>query len=267
MTPDIDAVSTIIREVAAADILPRFRSLSRTDIREKGPGDLVTVADEAAERHLTARLLDLMPGSLVIGEEATAADPGVLDRIRAPEPVWIIDPIDGTANFVAGEPQFACMVALARGGRTIAAWILDPVAGRMLTAAEGEGAWLDGARCRVRDPASPEAMRGAIGSRYFQKRVRDQLETRIPRIGSVISLRCAGQEYFRLLAGDTHFSVYRRIMPWDHAAGTLMHAEAGGYAAKLDGSPYAPTDREGGLLLAPDAAGWVALQTLLFGNA
>lgn len=266
MIPDIEAVSAIIREVAAAEIMPRFRRLEGRDVREKGPGDLVTIADEATERALTRRLVDLLPGSVVIGEEAAAADPGILSRIQDSDPVWIIDPVDGTANFVAGRPQFACMVALARDGRTLAGWIHDPVTDRMAVGSLGEGAWIDGRRCRAAAPSAPEAMTGAVSTRFFEKRVREHLEARIPRLGGAFSLQCAGQEYLRLIAGETHFSLYRRIMPWDHAAGALMHAEAGGYAAKLDGGGYAPTELDGGLLLAPDRSGWTALRDLLFGD-
>ncbi len=266
MVPDIDAVSAIVREVAAAEIMPRFRTLAGGDVREKGPGDLVTIADEAAELALSRQLMALLPGSTVIGEEAAAADSGVLGRLQDSAPVWIIDPVDGTANFVAGKPQFACMVALVRDGRTLAGWIHDPVTGRMAVGSLGEGAWLDGYRCRAAAPADPSEMTGNIGSRFFEKRVREHMEARIPRLGGAVSLQCAGQEYMRLIAGEAHFSLYRRIMPWDHAAGALMHAEAGGYCAKLDGGGYAPTELDGGLLLAPDRASWTALRDLLFGD-
>src|SRR5690349_21342761 len=113
MLPDIDRVSAIIREVAEAEILPRFRRLQQSDIREKGPGDLVTVADEVAERRLTERLRDLVPNSLVLGEEAVAADQRVLGRIFEEDPVWIIDPVDGTSNFASGKPAFGVIVAYA----------------------------------------------------------------------------------------------------------------------------------------------------------
>lgn len=117
---EISEVEAIIREVARTEILPRFGRLTAADISEKNPGDLVTVADRAAEEALTRRLTGLLPGSLVVGEEAVAGDPGVLARLAGPEPVWIIDPIDGTHNYATDNPRFTTLVALAQGGRLLA---------------------------------------------------------------------------------------------------------------------------------------------------
>src|SRR5437879_2711858 len=108
---DLERVTGLIEETAALEILPRFRKLAAGDIREKEPGDLVTVADEAAEARLTPLLTALLPGSLVLGEEAAAADPKLLNRLLGDHPVWVIDPVDGTGNFAAGRPAFAVMVA------------------------------------------------------------------------------------------------------------------------------------------------------------
>lgn len=267
MLPDIDRVSAIISEAAEAEILPRFRHLDSADIREKGPGDLVTVADEAMEKHLTERLTRLVPGSVVIGEEAVAADSRVLGRVFEDSPAWIVDPVDGTSNFASGKPVFGVIVAFVRNGETLAGWIHDPCGGRTATAVRGEGAWLDGTRLRVAPPAPIPQMRGAMSVRFFERAVRDHLERQVSQLGEAFSLHCAAHEYLTLLSGSSHFSLYRKIMPWDHAAGVLMHAEGGGYHAKLDGGRYAPTEHSGGLLLAPDRESWVALRDLLFGTS
>ncbi|GAA2751583.1 hypothetical protein GCM10010440_64410 [Kitasatospora cinereorecta] len=102
---DVSEVDRIVREVAEQEIVSRFGRLVAGEIAEKAPGDLVTVADRAAEEALTARLTALLPGSAVVGEEAVSADPGVLKALDGPDPVWIVDPIDGTHNFVAGNPR------------------------------------------------------------------------------------------------------------------------------------------------------------------
>jgi len=120
----VSRVAEIIREVSATEILPRFGRLEDGEIVEKGPGDLVTVADRASERELTARLRDLLPGSRVVGEEAVFEDPGVLDALDGPDPVWIIDPIDGTDNYANANARFTVLVALARGGELQASWNL-----------------------------------------------------------------------------------------------------------------------------------------------
>lgn len=264
---NIEAVEAIIAEVARQEIVPRFRRLSGGDVRSKKPGDLVTVADEAAERALDARLRDLLPGSTVVGEEAVAADPTVLDRLAGDAPAWVIDPVDGTANFAAGLPLFAVMVSLVAGGHAVAAWIHDPLTGATAMAERGAGAWSSGERLRVARPDEPAAMSGAVSFRYGRRPLVRKIAGRTDRVGSVFQLRCAGQEYLALVRGQSHFSLYHRLLPWDHAAGQLIHAEAGGYSARLDGSTYLPTTIDGGLLLAPDRAAWETVHRILVGAA
>ncbi|HTH97586.1 MAG TPA: inositol monophosphatase family protein, partial [Stellaceae bacterium] len=134
---DIQAVSAAIKEVAAEKIMPRFDNLAADDIREKAPGDLVTIADIETEQSLIPRL-KAVADRVVIGEESTAKDPSLLQRTASRhEDFWILDPVDGTSNFAAGMPLFAVMVAYARAGRIVAAWIYDPVSGRMTTAEAG----------------------------------------------------------------------------------------------------------------------------------
>src|SRR5260370_28988248 len=110
MPVDSEKVRRLIAEVADAEVMPRFEKLETGDISEKSPGDFVTIADVASERRLTPALRDLLPGSLVVGEEAVAADPAVLDLLAGDDPVWGVDPVDGTANFAARTPIFAIMV-------------------------------------------------------------------------------------------------------------------------------------------------------------
>src|SRR5262245_59618633 len=129
--------------------MPRFGKLEPGDVSSKAPGDPVTVADREAESALTAGLTALRPGSAVVGEEAVASDPSLLDRLRLPGEVWVVDPIDGTANFVGGREPFAILVALVRDAVTAASWILDPVTGTIAVAERGAGAYLGGERVRT----------------------------------------------------------------------------------------------------------------------
>jgi fructose-1,6-bisphosphatase/inositol monophosphatase family enzyme len=268
MRPDIDRVTHLIEEAAALEIMPRFQRLAAGDIREKAPGDVVTIADEAVEARLSPLLTGLLPGSLVLGEEAAAADPTLLNHLLGDKAVWIIDPVDGTANFAEGRPAFALIVALVAGGRIEAGWIHDPVAGRMATAVAGEGAWLGGQRLRV--AAAPEAigdMAGVLLSGYFGSReLGRKVEARRRRVRALRSVRSAGLEYLRLVAGEMHFALFTKLMPWDHAAGILLHNEAGGHARYLDGGAYEPAAiARSGLLLAPDPESWQRLHATLLG--
>ena len=98
---DMSEVDRLVRLVAEREIIPRFGHLRSADIKEKAPGDLVTVADQAAEIALGEGLTAILPGSVVVGEEAVSANPDVLKRLDDDAPVWIVDAIDGTHNFVA----------------------------------------------------------------------------------------------------------------------------------------------------------------------
>jgi fructose-1,6-bisphosphatase/inositol monophosphatase family enzyme len=257
MLPDSDKVARLIAEIAAEEVMPYFEKLGHDDIREKKPGDLVTIADVAAERRLTPLLSDLLPGSRVVGEEAVAADPGVLDALAGTAPVWLVDPIDGTANFAAGTPIFAVMVALVREGQTVMGWIHEPVTRRTASAVLGEGAWRDGQRLRI------AAATGLPPRRLGNHRLVRRLDGRSDLVDEVFEFRCAGHEYVMLASGAAQFALYNRLLPWDHAPGHLLHREAGGFSARLDGSPYTPRDATPGLLLAPDAESWKTLREAL----
>ncbi|HUW79773.1 MAG TPA: inositol monophosphatase family protein [Acidocella sp.] len=266
MTEDeITAVIALLRDVAAVEIMPRFRRLGAGDVRTKsGPLDPVTVADEAAERALDAGLRALFPGDDVLGEEAVSADMSLLQRLRAPGRVWIIDPIDGTANYAAELPLFGVMAALVEDDKILAGFIHDPVGDDTAVAIAGGGAWMvgqDGTRRRLRvaKPVPVNQMVGSISWRYMEEPLRSQVLHRLDLLASVTDYRCAAHQYRMLAAGHCHAQMFRKLMPWDHAAGFLLHQEAGGYARHFDGSEYVPSTVEGGLLLTPDAASWEEL--------
>ena len=261
---DIEAVIALLRAVAQTEIMPRFRKLGAADVRTKsGPLDPVTVADEAAERALTAGFKKLFPGDDVLGEEATAADPDLLQRLQAPGRVWVIDPIDGTANYAAELPLFGVMAALVEADKVLAGFIYDPLGDDTAMALAGGGAWMvtnDGTRRRLRvsAPVPVGEMVGSLSWRYFIEPLRSHVLSRLDRLAAVTEFRCAAHQYRMLAAGHCHVQMFRKLMPWDHAAGVLLHREAGGYGRHFDGSEYAPSNIAGGLLLTPDAQSWEA---------
>ncbi|MDJ0942128.1 MAG: inositol monophosphatase [Kiloniellales bacterium] len=269
MTVSIEEVTRVLLETAAEEVLPRFRSLDEEDKRIKAGGEVVTVADEAAERRLTQRLRALLPGSLVVGEEAAAADPEVFANLARDEAVWLIDPIDGTTNFAEGVPVFAMMLALVERGEICAAWIHDVPGERTGVAERGSGSWIEGHRLQVAAAAALGEMTGTLHAGQFGgSELRERIRAKRGKLGAIRSLRCAGAEYLRLAAGEMHYSLFTKLMPWDHAPGVLLHAEAGGYAWTAEDRPYSPRRRESrGLLLAPDEASWRLLHEELYGDA
>lgn len=249
---DTARVTAIIRETAQAEILPRYRTLEKHQIREKGPGNLVTEADVEAERVLTRRLSELLPGAAVVGEEAVANDAAILQVLDGDGPVWIIDPVDGTNNFAQHRPIFGVIVALVQERRTIAGWIHEPLHDRTATVEAGQGAWLDGERLRVAAAVPLDEMTGSLGHR------RNALLA--SRVRSVSRAGCVAHDYINLAAGRLHFAHYTRLAPWDHAAGVLLVQEAGGYVAMMDGTPYRPVAGGSGVLLAPNEETWRRLR-------
>jgi fructose-1,6-bisphosphatase/inositol monophosphatase family enzyme len=253
--PDLEKVAQHIRETAQAEIIPRFRQLGRDDIREKRPGDFVTLADLEAERQLTQRL-GALPGSVVLGEEAAFADRGRFDLLAGDAPVWVIDPVDGTANFARGEPAFAVIVALIEHAHTRAGWIYEPLADTMIMAEAGGGAWLAGRRLTTTSAVAPKDMVGAAYGRTKAGPRASQALTASGRVGQVKNRGCSGLEYLDVALGLAQFSLHSRSLPWDHAAGMLITAEAGGVAGFLDGSPYDPRIIDRPVLAAAGGAAW-----------
>src|ERR1700744_1852782 len=162
---DPGTVANYIRDTARALILPRFRALDSGDIHEKKPNDFVTIADTKTERELTRLLAGVIDGAKVLGEEAVHEDPSRLEWLSGDDPVWIIDPVDGTANFVRGDPRFAVIVALARQGVVEAGWIYNPLADTLICALKGQGAWRAGERLHTNATVPPERLSGSAYGR------------------------------------------------------------------------------------------------------
>lgn len=260
---DPETVARFIRETAQTVVVPRFRSLDRGDIREKGPGDLVTIADIEAERELTRRLQEAAPGSTVLGEESVADDPARLALLEADAPVWIIDPVDGTANFARGDPGFAVIVAYAERTRVLGGWIYDPTNDVMISAVKGGGAWSGGRRLTVARDIPTERLIGAAYGRMAGGTRSAQTLAESGRIGGIANRGCSGLEYVAIALGEAHFALHSRSLPWDHAAGMLIVGEAGGAAAFLDGSPYDPRIPDRALLAAISPESWEAVRDLV----
>jgi fructose-1,6-bisphosphatase/inositol monophosphatase family enzyme len=253
---DPAAVAEHIRAVAATEILPRWRNLREGDVALKtGPDDLVTVADKAAEAALTERLLDLMPGSRVVGEEAVAADATIMARFDDGAPLWVIDPVDGTQAFATGEPEFTVMVGLVADRTPLAGWIYAPATGVMHWATRGAGAWrasAGGAGQRLAPPPSPPGIaecRGVVGRRMLDRERLARIEAQAHHFRELVPATYAGHQYPWLFEGAIHFCLYSKCEPWDHLPGLAIASELGLVYTKHDGSPYLPGDNRGGLIV------------------
>ncbi|MEW2287757.1 inositol monophosphatase family protein [Streptomyces sp. NPDC047841] len=236
-------VEEAVRKAAAAEILPRFRRLAAHEVDQKsGPHDLVTDADRLAELRLTEDLGALLPGSVVVGEEAVHADPAVYRAIQDDVPVWIVDPVDGTRQFVHGDDGFCTLVALVRRGTVIASWTYAAARDQFATAVRGQGAHLDGERLFAGPPAPGRDLVVATSHPDFttdeQKHALRSLWTEgiAPR-----ACGSAGLEYLAVARGELDAVAFSWEAAWDHAAGLLLVEEAGGTHLTLTGEPFRVT--------------------------
>ncbi|HVW56059.1 MAG TPA: inositol monophosphatase [Rhizobiaceae bacterium] len=259
---DIGWLADLLARAADQEIMPRFRRLGGDDVQQKtSAADLVTVADVNAERAITAALSERYPDALIVGEEAYERAPGLLDGLASADLAFVIDPIDGTFNFASGTPLFGVMLAVVAAGETVAGLIYDPVGREWLTAVRGAGGRClsssgEGVACRVAERQPLSESTGSVSWQSVGEPLRSRLARNQGKSLAQVGYRCAAHEYRMLALGHMQFALYNKLMPWDHLAGVLIHAEAGGYSACLDGSPYRPGDTEGGLLLTPDKASW-----------
>ncbi|MFE9601184.1 inositol monophosphatase family protein [Streptomyces hokutonensis] len=233
-------VEDAIRKAAAAEIMPRFRQLAAHEIDQKsGPHDLVTDADRNAERHLTQVLGALLPGSVVVGEEAVHADPETYEALQGDAPVWIVDPVDGTRQFVRGETGFCTLVALARQGELLASWTYAPARDQLATAVKGGGAFLDGVRLR---PGAPDPARDLEVATSHPDYTTDAQKRALLGLWAdgVRTRPCgsAGLEYLAIARGELDATAFSWEAAWDHAAGLLLVEEAGGAHLTLTGEPF-----------------------------
>lgn len=271
---NISAVETAIREVAEQEILPRFRNLRQGDIAYKTGDDPVTIADQAAEKALSERLIRLLPGSVVLGEEGFATDSGLLTLVDGESPVWIIDPIDGTRVFVAGQPHFGVIVALSIQKQVVAGWFYDPGSGEFITAEQGSGTWHLGQRLSV-NRAAFQDMIGSGGDKATRqwRKLPDNERAQGPQFNPLPYSGCheyprlwLDRGYFGNPAYPAHFrAIVQHCTPWDDAAATLMHREAGGYCAHWSGAPILPNSYQVGTLWAPDPDSWQQLREWVSG--
>jgi fructose-1,6-bisphosphatase/inositol monophosphatase family enzyme len=249
------AMLALMQRVTEQAILPRFRNLSASDVEDKGGNDPVTIADKDSEALLREGLALIDPALAFVGEEAAYADPAILDRLD--RPCWIVDPIDGTRNFAAGKPPFGIIIACADGGEAQSGWIYDCLTGRFCVAHRGKGAMIDGETLSAR-PTGETPPVAAISLVFMEEARREATRRHVAPNYSLVDVPyCAAEQYPRLALGTNDVSIFERTLAWDHAAGVLWLNEAGGKAARPDGSPYR-VDEGGrtGLLGAASPALW-----------
>jgi myo-inositol-1(or 4)-monophosphatase len=210
-----------------------FGEVERLQVSLKGPGNFVSAADRRAEEILRQELGKARPGYGFLGEEGGRHEG--TDKSHT----WIVDPLDGTTNFLHGIPQFAIAIALQREDAIVAGLIYNPVLDELFTAERGKGAFLNERRVRV---AARRRLADAVVACGLPHHGRGDLELFRKEAAAVMG-KVAGLRRFGSAALDLawvaagRFDAYweRNLSPWDTAAGLILVRESGGFATDLDG--------------------------------
>jgi myo-inositol-1(or 4)-monophosphatase len=234
-TASYDELLTLARDVAreaAALVAERRRDGVEVSDTKTSPTDVVTEVDRAAEELIRKRLLEARPGDGFVGEEGTA-------DTSASGTTWVVDPIDGTVNFLYGIPQYAISIAARQGDEVVAGVVVDVVKGECFTATRGGGARLDGRPARVREVA-PLAHRLVLTGFSYERDTRmtqaAAVHQLLGRVRDVRRLGSAALDLCYLACGRADAYVEEGLHDWDLAAGALIVEEAGGRVGEAPGA-------------------------------
>jgi myo-inositol-1(or 4)-monophosphatase len=209
----------------AGELARQTREQAITEVDTKSSStDVVTAADRAAERLVVDGLAAARPGDAVLGEESGSHD------APSAEVRWILDPIDGTVNYLYGLPAYAVSLAAEVDGEVVAGVVRNPVSGEVFTAIRGRGAYRDGIRLTGPRPTGLAQALVATGFAYDRGRRARQAELLaglLPRVRDIRRIGAAALDLCFAAEGRLDAYYERGIQPWDHAAGALVAAEAG----------------------------------------
>lgn len=211
-----------------------FGEVGNLQVSVKGPGDFVSAADRRAEKTLFEELSKARPGYGFVMEESGRVEGA--DKTHT----WIIDPLDGTTNFLHGLPIFGISIALEREGQLVAGLVYNPADDEMYVAERGQGAWLNNRRLRVaarRDLADSLVATGIphLGKAKEHPRFKQELSAVMAKVGNVRRLGAAALDLAYVAAGRYDAYWERSLQTWDMAAGIVLVREAGGFVSDLHG--------------------------------
>lgn len=218
---------------AARPLVRDFGEVEQLQVSHKGPSDFVSTADLKVERSLFEQLSHSHPEiGFLMEEQGARGNPDAPKR-------WIIDPLDGTLNFLHGLPHFAISIALEEQGELTAAIVYDPIRDELFWAAKGEGAFVNHRRIRVSSRVKMAEALLATGipwaSRKDHAAFSDELLAIMPKVAGIRRWGVASLDLAYVAAGRYDGFWETQLKPWDIAAGILIVREAGGLVSELDG--------------------------------
>lgn len=224
---------------ASKSIIRDFGEIEKLQVSSKGPGDFVTAADKKSEKIIIEELLKAHPDYGILSEEA-----GIINKENT-EKRWIIDPIDGTLNFLNGIPQFAISVAYEEKGEVICGIVFDPIKDEMFFAEKGSGAYLNNSRIRVSNKKKLKDTILVTGGPKFSSKNRENIFKEYIKISNSVDapIRKFGSASLDLVSvACGRFDGYwqSELNYWDIAAGIVILKEAGGYIDFIENSEKNP---------------------------
>ncbi len=255
-----DLALAVAREAAA---LVRSRGHGEVRVAETKSSsvDVVTETDRESERLLRRLLLEARPDDSILGEEGD-------DHVGTSEVRWVLDPVDGTVNFLYGLPEYAVSVAAEVADRVVAGAVVNAATGVEYAAAQGRGATRDGRPLRVR-PVPPVAERLVLTGFGYRADVRagqaERVARMLPRVRDVRRMGSCALDLCHVAEGSADGYVEEGPHLWDHAAGSLVATEAGARFALLRGSLGEQIEgwRQPTVVVAAPEEGWDDFVTLL----
>jgi len=263
MPPRSPILNVMIRATqrAARGLKRDFGETEQLQVSKKGPADFVSTADTHAERVLREELVKARPEFGFLGEEGSLREPDATGRR------WIVDPLDGTTNFLHGLAQFAVSIALEQRGTLVAGVVYDPIKDELFHAERGGGAFLNDRRLRVSGRSRLEEALIATGMPFKGHGdialYLEELGRLLPEVAGLRRFGSASLDLAYVAAGRFDGFWERGLQPWDTAAGVLLVREAGGYVGTVDGRDFG---LESDSLLASNSELHTALSRILSGR-
>ncbi|MEM7499354.1 MAG: inositol monophosphatase family protein [Pseudomonadota bacterium] len=263
MSPNLNVMIRAARK-AGRQLVRDFGEVENLQVSMKGAGDFVSNADRKAEETVRRMLMEARPNYGWLGEES--------EPVAGKDPTrrWIVDPLDGTTNFLHGIPHWAISIGLEHRGKMAAGVVYDPVKDEMFVAEEGAGAWLNDRRIRV---SARRELVGAVfatglpfGTKTTLPEMFKDLTVLLPRTAGVRRMGSAALDLAYVAAGRYDGYWEREIQPWDIAAGVALVKEAGGLVGRLGAEAAGESGvLEAGRVVAANAELYEAFHGLISG--
>ena len=229
LSPEINILEKICTKVSKI-IIRDFGEIEKLQVSKKGPGDFVTKTDKKVESIIIEELEKARPNYGFIAEESG-------QNINESEFNWVIDPIDGTSNFMHGIPHFAVSIALEKKGEVISGIICDPIKNETFYAEKGRGSYVNNRRIRVSSRKNLEEIIGLYGcppmAKVKENKFFDQIQRASIDIHKLRNYGSAALDFAYVASGRADFAWYEHLKYWDYAAGKIILLEAGGTISDL----------------------------------